>query len=137
MTNNHIKDVFAVQIETTRGTLTIECAAGSKTVGYHYKPIERLDIYMNGPIPMTGHHMTRKKTIRHYLKRSWIDPTKEFIDRVLNSASLVQQDGRSRITPAWRETQQPTEIKPCIVTSPAQCTAKSSSQWLTSEALTG
>lgn len=77
---------FVVEIETTRGTITIECEKGCKNVGYHYKPIDKMDLYQNGPI--SEHDKPR---IEEALRYSWIERTPENIEQVANAAALVRR----------------------------------------------
>ena len=84
--NKLVETRFAVQIDTTRGMITIECEEGSKSVGYHYKPIEKLDPYYHGPVSEDD-----EPHIIESLRRSWIDPTSENIERIAKAAALVRQ----------------------------------------------
>lgn len=74
---------YAVQINTTRGMITIECEKGSKRAAYHYLPIERLDIYYHGTI-------YDRTQIQEALRRSWIESTEENVKRIEDATKIVQ-----------------------------------------------
>lgn len=84
MKNEFLNVRFAVQIDTTRGMITIECEKGGECAVYHYRPIERLDLYYNGTI-------RDRKQVREALRRSWIETTEENIKRIEDAAKLVQE----------------------------------------------
>ena len=91
MKNEIIKTNFAIRIDTTRGQIIIEAdALGDNSVGYHYKPIDKGDPYMNGPLTVNPTGTTDHDQIREYLKRSWIEPTSDVVQQIEDAACLVQ-----------------------------------------------
>lgn len=83
------KTQFAVVIETSRGTITIESADDDGGVGYHYKPIEKSDPYYNGPITVNPTGTTDHNQIEEALRRSWLEPSHSLVVRIENAACLV------------------------------------------------
>ena len=69
---------YVIHIPTTRGEITIDCPCGIQSIGYHYKPRDKMDPFYNGPI-----NPNDPSRIEEALERSWIDPTPENVKAII------------------------------------------------------
>ncbi len=83
MTNELGQVRCAVQIYTTRGTISVECTPESTDVSYHYRPLMRDEPYYNGPLG-------NPEQIRHALYRSWIEPISSNVDQIEKAVRIVR-----------------------------------------------
>ncbi len=83
MTNELGQTRCVVQIYTTRGTISVECAPGATNVSYHYKPLTRDDRYYNGPLGNT-------EQVKHALYSSWIEPISRNVEQIEKAIRIVR-----------------------------------------------